>query len=163
MKKALGLILVLILILSLGSIAYAQETKAVPDVKAKPVPAEKIEQAQDQAGIPVVVVHSGDDVLGGTLALKLKEHFRKSVLFNLVDKNSKAVRVRIESRSEFKDRPEIGSVYSIVWTFAESEDVVPFYLKQELGITTSRNVESGSAGLLNKTDKVASEYKYLFE
>ena len=163
MKKALGLIMVLVLILSLGSFAAAEETKAVPNVKAKPAPVEKVEQADDKTGIPVIVVHSGDDVLGGTLALKLKENFRKSVLFTLAGKNSKAVRVMIESRSEFKDRPEIGSVYSVVWTFAESEEVVPFYLKQELGIVTFRNVETGAAGLINKTDKVTSEYKYLFE
>ncbi|WP_320008180.1 hypothetical protein [Maridesulfovibrio sp.] len=163
MKKSLGFILVLICILSLGSFAAAEETKAVPNVKAKPTPAEKVEQADDKSGVPVIVVHSGDDVLGGTLALKLKENFRKSVLFNLAGNNSKAVRVRIESRSEFKDRPEIGSVYSVVWTFAESEDVVPFYLKQELGISTSRSVETDASGLMNETDKIASEYKYLFE
>ncbi|NDV28844.1 hypothetical protein [Desulfovibrio sp. JC010] len=163
MRKVFGLILVLLLVLSLGSIVSAEETKAVPDTKTKPAPVEKVEPVAEKQGIPVVVVHSGDDVFGGTLALKLKESFRKSVLFTLAGKDTRSVRVNIESRSEFKDRPEIGSVYSVVWTFAESGEVVPFYLKQELGIITWRNVENAAAGLMNKTDKVAGEYKYLFD
>ncbi|ACS80103.1 hypothetical protein [Maridesulfovibrio salexigens] len=163
MKKLLGSALILLLVLCLGSIASAEEKKAVPNSKAKPAPVEKVEQSAEKQGVPVAVIHSGDDVLGGTLALKLKENFRKSVLFKLAGKDGKAVRVIIESRSEFNERPEIGSVYSVVWTFAESEGVVPFYLKQELGLVNSRNVENSAAGLMNTTDKVAGEYKYLFE
>ncbi|GKT28573.1 hypothetical protein ADUPG1_000735, partial [Aduncisulcus paluster] len=117
--------------------ALIEEKKAVPNSKAKPAPVEKVEQGAENQGVPVMVVHNGNDVLGGSLALKLKEHFRKSVLFKLAGKDGKAVRVIIESRSEFTERPEIGSVYSVVWTFAESEGVVPFYLKQELGLVNS--------------------------
>ncbi|NDV24471.1 hypothetical protein [Desulfovibrio sp. JC022] len=163
MKKLVGSILVLMLVLCLGTVALAEEKKAVPDSKSKPVAAEKVAQGTEKQGIPVVVIHKGDDVLGGTLALKLKEHFRKSVLFKLAGKDVKAVRINVESRSEFTERPEIGSVYSVVWTFAESEEVVPFYLKQELGLVSSHNVENDAAALMNKTDKVAGEYKYLFE
>ncbi|WP_319781107.1 hypothetical protein [Maridesulfovibrio sp.] len=163
MKKTVGFILVLLFVICLGTTVFAEEKKAVPDSKAKPASTAKIEQAGENLGIPVVVLHEGNDVLGGTLALKLKERFRKSVLFKLEDKDSKAVRVNVESRSEFRDRPEIGSVYSVVWTFAESGEVVPFYLKQELGLVNSRNVEDSAAGLMNRTDKIADEYKYLFE
>ncbi|TIH13380.1 hypothetical protein D0S45_15055 [Marinifilum sp. JC120] len=163
MKKLFGSILILMLVLCLGTVVFAEEKKAVPDSKSKPVPVEKVEQGAEKQGIPVVVIHSGNDVLGGTLALRLKEKFRKSVLFDLSGTDAKAVRINVESRSEFNERPEIGSVYSVVWTFAESEEVVPFYLKQELGLVSSRNVENDAAALMNKTDKVASEYKYLFE
>jgi hypothetical protein len=163
MKKVLSLALLVLLVLCLGAPAFAQDTKTVPATKAKPVTADKTEQETQKQGIPVIVVHSGDDVFGGSLALKLKENFKKSALFSLADQDSKAVRVRIESRSEFSDRPEIGSVYSVVWTFAESGEVVPFYLKQELGLVNSRNVENKAADLINKTDKIAGEYKYLFD
>lgn len=163
MKRALGLVLVLMIVLGLSAAVTAEEKKAVPDSKNKPAPEEKVEQVVEVAGIPVAVIHNGNDVLGGTLALKLKENFRKSVLFKLAGKDTKSVRINIESRSEFNERPEIGSVYSAVWTFAESEGVVPFYLRQELGLVNSRNVENGAAALMNKTDKVAAEYKYLFE
>ena len=163
MKKVFGSVLILLFVLCLGATAFAEDKKAVPDSKAKPIAAEKVEQTAEKHGIPVAVIHNGDDVLGGTLALKLKENFRKSVLFTLAGKDTKSVRVIVESRSEFNERPEIGSVYSVVWTFAESEGVVPFYLKQVLGLVNSRNVENSAAGLMNKTDKVAGEYKYLFE
>jgi len=163
MRKAFGFILVLMLVLCMSVAVFAEEKKSVPDSKNKPASEERVEQVAEVTGIPVVVVHNGDDVLGGTLALKLKEHFGKSVLFKLAGEDTKSIRVNIESRSEFNERPEIGSAYSVVWTFAESEGVVPFYLKQELGLVNSRNVENGAAALMNKTDKVAVEYKYLFE
>lgn len=163
MKKVVGFVLVFIFVLSLGTVVSADDQKTVPDSKNKPAAVEEMKQSAENLGLPVVVFHNGNDVLGGTLALKLKESFRKSVLFKLSTKNAKAVRILIESRSEFNERPEIGSVYSVAWIFAESEGVIPFYLKQELGLVNSRNVENSAADLMNKTDKIAGEYKYLFE
>ncbi|WP_432736267.1 hypothetical protein [Maridesulfovibrio sp. FT414] len=151
----------LILTLVLSSAAVAQDQKAVPDSKPKQTVAVP-EVKQEAAGIPVVVEHLGNDELGGTLALKLKENFRKSVLFKFADKSEKGVRIKVVSRSEFSERPEIGSVYAVVWTFAESQDVVPFYLAEELGLVSQRNVESAASALMNRTDKIAEEYKYLF-
>lgn len=163
MKKIVGFILVFIFVLSLGTVVSAEDQKIVPNSKNKPAAVEEVKQSAENLGLPVVVFHNGNDVLGGTLALKLKENFRKSVLFKLSTKDAKAVRILIESRSEFNERPEIGSVYSVAWIFAESEGVIPFYLKQELGLVNSRNVENSAANLMNKTDKIAGEYKYLFE
>lgn len=162
MKNIGKLIFVMLLVFSMASVALAQDKKAVPGAKAKPAP-KKVEVQEKKDGVPIIIEHSGKDELGGTLALKLKEDFRESVLFRLVDKGEKSVRIKIRSRSEFSDRPEIGSVYSIVWTFAESDEVVPFYLDQELGLVGFQNVDSSAAKLMNKTDKVADEYKYLFE
>lgn len=164
MKNIVKLLLVVLLILGTSSMAAAakQNNKTVPNTKSKPVSAEA-EVQPEKPGIPVVIDQIGNDVIGGSLALKLKENFRKSVLFKLVDKNSKAVRIRVVSRSEFAERPEIGSVYVVLWTFAESQDVVPFYLSEELGVVSDRTVDSAAAALMNRTDKLAAEYKYLFE
>ncbi len=96
MKKLFGSILILMLVLCLGTVVFAEEKKAVPDSKSKPVPVEKVEQGAEKQGIPVVVIHSGNDVLGGTLALRLKEKFRKSVLFDLSGTDAKAVRINVE-------------------------------------------------------------------
>lgn len=162
MKNIVRFTVLLALLFCMASVAVAQEKKNVPDSKAKPAtPVE--EQKVEKQGVPVVIEHVGNDELGGTLALKLKENFRKSVLFKLADKSGKAVRVKVLSRSEFADRPEIGSVYAVVWTFAESQDVVPFYLSEKLGLVNARSVESSAASLMNFTDKIAEEYKYLFE
>ncbi|WP_320169754.1 hypothetical protein [Maridesulfovibrio sp.] len=162
MKKSVRIFFVLVLVLCAVSAVYAQDKKSAPEAKAKPEVAAS-EPAAKEAGVPVLVEHSGNDELGGTLALKLKENFRKSVLFKLADKNAKAVHVKVVSRSEFSERPEIGSVYAVVWTFAESQDVVPFYLSEELGLVAPANVESRAAGLMNLTDRIAQDYKYLFE
>ncbi len=162
MKKSLKLICLLVLFFCAAGNVHAQEKKSVPDSKAKPaVPA--VEQKVEPEGVPVLIEHVGNDEIGGTLALKLKENFRKSILFKLADKSGKAVRVKVISRSEFSERPEIGSVYTVVWTFAESQEVVPFYLSEELGLVSARNIESAAAALMNRTDKVAEEYKYLFD
>ncbi|CCO24471.1 hypothetical protein [Maridesulfovibrio hydrothermalis] len=163
MKKSVNILFFLLLIFCMSTAGFAQEKKVVPDSKTKPAVTRKDDQAVKKDGVPVVVEHVGNDVLGGTLALKLKENFRKSVLFQLADKSRKSVRIKISSRSEFTDRPEIGSVYAVIWTFAESGDVVPFYLAEEIGVVNFQNTESAAAELINKTDKIAGEYKYLFE
>ncbi|WP_027722824.1 hypothetical protein [Maridesulfovibrio zosterae] len=163
MTKTVNFILVLLLVLCASTTVYAQEKKNVPDSKVKPEVTQPEAKQEKKDGVPVVVVHTGDDVLGGSLALKVKESFRKSVLFQLADKTKKSVRIKIVSSSEFSERPEIGSVYTAIWTFAESEDVVPFYLAEELGLVNQQNLDRTAAKLLNRTDKIAEEYKYLFE
>ena len=161
--KRISFIFVLLVVFCISTTAFAQDQKVVPDSMTKPAPAKAEQKKDEDNGLPVVIEHFGDDQLGGTLALKLKENFRKSVLFQLSDKSKKSIRIMVRSRSEFSDRPEIGSVYSIIWTFAESENVVPFYLAEKLGIVNNMNLESSAAQLINKTDKLAAEYKYLFE
>lgn len=163
MLRVVKLFFVLLLVLSISGAAYAQDKKTVPDSKAKLETTQPVKKQDKKDGVPVVIEHVGNDELGGTLALKVKEKFRTSVLFQLADKSKKSIRIKVVSQSEFNERPAIGSVFTVIWTFAESQDVVPFYLAEELGLVSSLNLESTAAKLINRTDKIAEEYKYLFE
>ncbi|WP_235727737.1 hypothetical protein [Maridesulfovibrio frigidus] len=163
MKKIIFALLTISL-LSFSSYAFAEQAKEVPNAKAKPaVVVKDVKKAEQKDGVAIVVEHVGDDEMGGTLALKLKESFRKSVLFKLADKSLKSIRIKVLSRSEFSERPEIGSIYAVIWTFAESEDVVPFYLSETIGTVNLRTVETTAAKLMNATDKIADQYKFLFQ
>ncbi len=163
MLKIIKFFFLVLLVISISGVAYAQDKRTVPDSKAKPEVSQPVEKQDKKDGIAVVIEHVGNDELGGTLALKVKEKFRTSVLFQLVDKSKKSIRIKVVSRSEFNERPAIGSVYTVIWTFAESEGVVPFYLAEDLGLVTFQNIGSIAAKLVNRTDKIAEEYKYLFE
>lgn len=164
MKKMFAVFIFVLTMLSFSLSAFAAQEMVVPDVKSKPEPVSATENdVNKNEGVGIVVEHFGDDELGGTLALKLKENFRKSVLFRLADKKQKSIRIRVVSSSEFNERPEIGSIYSVVWTFAESEDVVPFYLDEQIGTVNVTNVDTTAAKLMNSTDKIATQYKFLFE
>ncbi|SDL17589.1 hypothetical protein SAMN05660337_2355 [Maridesulfovibrio ferrireducens] len=164
MKKVFTLFVFALAISCLSLSAFAESEMAVPDVKSKPVPvSDKAENLNKKDGFAIIVEHFGNDEVGGTLALKLKENFRKSVLFRLADKKQKSVRIKVVSSSEFSERPEIGSIYAVIWTFAASEDVVPFYLDKRIGTVNVLNVETTAAKLMNTTDKIATQYKFLFE
>ncbi|SME93018.1 hypothetical protein [Desulfovibrio gilichinskyi] len=164
MKKVFVLFIFVLTVWSFSISAVAAQEMAVPDAESKPAPvSDNTKDINKNDGLAVVVEHFGDDELGGTLALKLKENFRKSVLFRLADKKQKSVRIRVVSRSEFNERPEIGSIYSVVWTFAESEDVVPFYLDERIGTVNVTSVDTTAAKLMNITDEITTRYKFLFE
>ncbi|OEU69667.1 MAG: hypothetical protein BA863_16650 [Desulfovibrio sp. S3730MH75] len=163
MKKIIFTLLTISL-LCFSSYSFAEQVKEVPNAKSKPIVVVKdAKEVKQNDGVAIVVAHVGDDELGGTLALKLKENFRKSVLFKLAGKSMKSIRIKVLSRSEFSERPEIGSIYAVIWTFAESEDVVPFYLSETIGTVNLRTVETTAAKLMNATDKIADQYKFLFQ
>lgn len=151
-------------LLLLLPLSVSAQDKAVPETQAKP--AEVVKDAakkEDKNTMPVIVEHSGEDALGGMLALRLKETLHKSPLFSLADKDSKAMRIKIVSRSEFKDRPTVGSIYTALWTFAENDTVLAYSLSESLGVVDSSSMETTANALTTRTDKLIEQYKFLFE
>lgn len=70
---------------------------------------------------PVSVEHEGDDALGARLSTRLKELLNGSSLFQLQEKDTPKFRILLSSSSEFRDRPAVGSAYSVVWVFSLSD------------------------------------------
>lgn len=160
-KKILAVFLFLLLLVPMT--VQAQD-KTVPDAKTKP--AESVKPDADtvaRKGMPVIVDHAGKDAIGGMLALKLKENLHESSLFTLADKDSKAMRIKIVSCSEFADRPAVGSTYAVVWTFAENDNVLAYYISESIGLVDNSNLELEAEKLTSETDKLIDQYKFLFE
>ncbi len=111
---------------------------------------------------PVSVEHEGDDALGARLSTRLKELLNGSSLFQLQEKDTPKFRILLSSTSEFKDRPSVGSAYSVVWVFSLSDATLRHYLAREVGLLTPEQVDDIAARLVERTDNLAVRYSYLF-
>ena len=111
---------------------------------------------------PVSVEHEGDDALGARLSTRLKELLNGSSLFQLQEKDTPKFRILLSSSSEFRDRPAVGSAYSVVWVFSLSDATLRHYLAREVGVLTPEQVDDIAARLVERTDNLAVRYSYLF-
>lgn len=136
--------------------------KAVEKPAEKPAAAEKKNDASD-ARVPVYVDYDGDDPMGQRLVFELKELFRTSAGFRLAKAGEKQVRIRLTAQVEFKDRPNLGSVYGAVWMFSEGGDVLSYYLDSAVGVVDEVILKREVQSLASRTDKLAGRFSYLFE
>jgi hypothetical protein len=170
------MILTCLLLISLGSysLAIAQETNQKEDQTQEKSQEEKapevIRQGQQvpeevaQAGkVPVMVEYQDMDSLGRRLVFTLRERFNKSDLFRLSGYQEEKIKIIISSQEEFPSRPGLGSIYSIVWNFSYGQDVLDNYLQAEVGQVSSQNLKDLAEDLAAKTDRIYTEYSYLFE
>lgn len=158
------LLLIILVIFFIFPCSVQAQDKTAPDVKSKPAEVVAKEKSPAKAeGRPVFIEHSGKDAIGGMLALKLKENLHQSSLFSIADKGKKSVRIRVVTRSEFSDRPAVGSLYTIIWTFAENDNVLAYYLSDTIGIVDNSSLELEAEKLTAMTDSVVEQYKFLFE
>ena len=111
---------------------------------------------------PVSVEHEGDDALGARLSTRLKELLNGSSLFQLQEKDTPKFRIQLSSTSEFKDRPSVGSAYSVIWVFSLSDATLRHYLAREVGLLTPDQVDDIAARIVERTDNLAVRYSYLF-
>lgn len=115
---------------------------------------------------PVAIVGEGSDSLGAKLVMRLKERFNQSNLFNLsgeVEKDAPMLMLMISTQPEFKDRPAVGSVYSICWVFKQGKGYLPFLLRHAGGIVNAEDLEGLVDKLYERTDGVASRYAHLWK
>ena len=133
-------------------LARAAESKALPD---NPMPI-------TPRNSPVSVEHEGEDALGARLSTRLKELLNGSSLFQLQEQDIPKFRILISSTSEFKERPSVGSAYSVVWVFSLKENTLRHYLAREVGVLTPDQVDDVAAKLVERTDTLAVRYSYLF-
>lgn len=144
----------MMLAITTGSIAAETPSAAsLPDTPAV---------APDRA-TAVAVEYEGNDSIGSRLALRLKEHFNTATLFALTEKDVPKIRVLLSSVPEFPGRPGVGSAYSVVWVFSQSEGTLRHYLAREVGVLTSEEVDALANKLVERTDGLGVKYGYLFQ
>ncbi len=138
--------------------AYAAEKapvagKATPDTPATSA------QRQTQ----VSIMHEGTDSVGTRLSTRVKELFNGSNLFQLNENNAPKMRILLTSKAEFSDRPNVGSVYSIIWVFSQSSGHLGYLLAQDVDTLTPEDVDIIAAKIVERTDGIAVKYAYLFQ
>lgn len=139
-----------------GSNATAQPGKPVADKPEK----------GSRLTTPIAITGEGTDSIGAKLVMRLKERFNQSNLFSLsaeAEKDSPMLMLMISTQSEFKDRPAIGSVYSICWVFKQGKGYLPFLLRHAGGIVSGEDLEALIDKLYERTDGVASRYAHLWK
>lgn len=111
---------------------------------------------------PVAVESEGDDSIGASLSTRVKELLNSSNLFMLEEKDTPKFRILISTAPEFPSRPGVGSAYSVVWLFSLSDATLRHYLDREIGLLTPDDVNRVAARIVEKTDRIAVRYGYLF-
>ncbi len=147
------MLFVLAFFLAMAPVADAANPASVPDKPA----------SVSQRNTPVAVEFEGTDSIGSRLATRLKENLNASNLFTLTDKDTPKFRVLVSTTAEFPSRPEVGSAYSIVWLFSQSEATLRHFLLREVGVLSGGEVDGLAARILERTDGLAVRYGYLFQ
>jgi hypothetical protein len=149
-----------------GSPASPQAGQANP---ASPGPqkgpaARQPDKPAETKRFPVLVEHKGTDDLGSRFVYNLKEKFNSSSFFRLSAQKERKLRIRIVTSEEFKERPYLGSMYTVIWLFAESGDVLSYYLDSDIGFIGPQGMPADEAEkIVARTQPLASQYSYLFE
>lgn len=110
----------------------------------------------------VAVAYEGTDNLGAKLSLQLKETFNSSNLFVLESKDVPKIILTLTTKAEFPARPNIASIYSIIWTYNQSASHLGYLLSKEIGTIVADDISSFVNTIVEKTDMVAVKYGYLF-
>lgn len=148
---------VLFIIILFSNIATAAQpkTEASEPILNKP---EKITKRTTTVSIEF----EGTDSIGSKLSTRIKELMNASNLFLLTEKDSPKIRILLSTIPEFSERPCVGSAYSVVWLFSQSESTLRHYLSREIGIVTDNEVNNIAAKIVEQTDALAVRYGYLF-
>lgn len=160
MRRLLCFVLVLLAFSALP--AFAEKAPA-PEAVKEAAPKANTPVVLASRNTPIFIEQIGADNLGAMLAFELKSACNTSSLFKLANDDVPKLTIMITSVSEFPSRPQIGSVYSVVWVFSENSNNLKYYLSQDTGIVTKDNVKMLATSIANKTDQVAMQYAYLFD
>lgn len=143
----------LLLMLMLCASALAAAPPSKPDTPAQP----------PQRKTQISVTHEGSDSIGARLSTRLKELFNASNLFQLNEKDAPKIRLAIVTQPEFNERPHVGSIYSILWLFSQSEGHLGYLLARDMGALSADDVDNLAAKIVERTDGIAVKYGYLFQ
>ncbi len=111
----------------------------------------------------VSVQHVGIDTIGIHLSTRLKELFNASNLFRLHEGDGAKISIIVTSKAEFKDRPHVGSVYSLLWVFSRSNNHLGYLLANEVDVLSSEDVNAVARRIVERTDGLSVKYGYLFK
>ena len=148
-----SLIVVAGLLFAVPAVAADNTKTAIPDKPARIV----------ERNTPGAVEFEGNDSLGSRLSTRVKESLNSSNLFVLTEKDTPKIRVLIATVPEFADRPGVGSAYSVIWLFSQSESTLRHFLSREVGVLTPDEVDGLAARIIERTDGSAVRYGYLFQ
>ncbi len=140
-----------------------QKSEAKPEHKTAKAE-HKAEKKQDPANkgrVPVVVDFEGEDALGQRLAFELREAFRASSGFRPAGAGDKGLRLRLRAVPEFKDRPNLGSIYAVSWLFSEGGNVLSYFLDSGLGVVDEGSLKREAQNLAARTDEISGRFAYL--
>lgn len=129
---------------------------------AAPAPAAAPVQETKVTGTPVLVEHTGSDILGARLAFALKEILARSAQFRVTAGNEKKLLVLLGTKEEFPGRPGLGSVYTAVFCYSESEATLKYHLDNTGGVVQADGVDDLARLLANRTAEVAARFAYLY-
>ena len=150
---------VLALALVLTTLTLAQAAANPP--AGKPTPDKPAAVTTRQT--PISVMHEGTDSVGARLSTRLKEMYNSSNLFQLSDKDAPKMRIQLVTQAEFAERPNVGSVYAVIWTFSQSDEHLGYLLAREVGTLSPEDVDNLAAKIVERTDGIAVKYRYLFQ
>jgi len=132
---------------------------AVAVLCANPAFSDEKAQVKKERRTPVIVEYEGNDSIGNLLFTRLKAAIDSG---NPASPAREAkFRILLSTTSEFPSRPEVGSVYSAVWTLSMSEGAMEYYLVRDLGIVTPAAMDDVVSRILGRTEGVSARYGYL--
>lgn len=145
----------IIFIILLGSATAAQpKTESPEPILNKP-------EKSTKRNTTISIEFEGTDSIGSKLSTRIKELMNASNLFTLTEKDSPKIRILLATMSEFSQRPSIGSVYSVIWLFSQSETTLKHFLARKIGVLTADEVDQVAAMIVEQTDTLAVRYGYL--
>ena len=111
----------------------------------------------------VSVQHEGTDSIGARLSTALKEKFNSSSLFRLSSESEPKMSLLVTTASEFPTRPNVGSVYSIIWVYSQTENYLPMVLGREVGTVSMEDIDALVAKVVERSDGLSVKYGYLWK
>lgn len=140
---------------------FASESMAAPATAPAAVPNSP---AKVDARVTAVDVQSeGTDSIGARLSTALKEKFNTSSLFRLGSDNEPKLVLLVRTNPEFPTRPQVGSVYSIIWAYSQKANYLPMLLGHEVGTVSMEDIDALVARVVEKTDGLSVKYGYLWK
>lgn len=140
---------------------FASTSMAAPATAPAAVPNSP---AKVDARVTAVDVQSeGTDSIGARLSTALKEKFNTSSLFRLGTDNEPKLVLLVRTNPEFPTRPQVGSVYSIIWVYSQKANYLPMLLGHEVGTVSMEDIDGLVARIVEKTDGLSVKYGYLWK
>ena len=119
--------------------------------------------SRESGRTPIQIRHENTDRVGRRLVFHMRERFNESGLFRLSDRDEEKIILHVKTRTEFPDRPGIGSIYAVTWTFSYGGDVLSNYLQSRTGIAGAEALKGLAEELAAQTHGISSRYSYLFK
>ena len=152
-----------------SALLQEQMQKIAAEGTAKTSPALPTTQKEQAAGekkvnisYPLAIEAHGTDPIGQKLVFLLKENFNKSSFFVPATKKEKRILLRVNTLNEFPGRLGLSAVYVFSWLFSESEETIPYFLDNTIGIVDSSQLEKCAQQILIHTTEVMEHFHYLF-